>query len=368
MANNIVQVKRTSVTGRTPNTTNSGNAQYIAAGEFALNMSDGILYTSNGSTLITVGSNLVNQSVTGNLTVKAVIANGSLGTAGQILASNSTGVYWTEASGGGGSSNIQVQNTSVSTPNNGVLYWNNDIGKLLIYYTDGDSNQFVEATVSGQPGPEGAAATVNVNSTTTVSPGTAANVVNIGNNTAASLNFTIPRGSTVAVNNSVVTGTPGSAPSISVTSNSTFDNVITFTLSTGEKGDKGDTGNTGPIAAVTASILFQVSNENSPLTTGVKGDLVIPFDATINEWSLLADQTGNVVVDIWKDTYANYPPTVGDSITASAKPTISSNNKAQSSTLTGWTTTISAGDILRFNIDSVDTIERLSINLKVSRT
>lgn len=103
MANNRIQIKRTAVAGRTANTTDSGNSQYITAGEFALNMPDGILYTSNGSALITVGSNLVNQNITGNLTVKAIIANGSIGAGGEVLASNGSAVYWTSV--GGGSSN-----------------------------------------------------------------------------------------------------------------------------------------------------------------------------------------------------------------------------------------------------------------------
>jgi len=46
MANNTIQVKRSSTAGRQPNTTNSANSQYINAGEFALNMTDQILYTS----------------------------------------------------------------------------------------------------------------------------------------------------------------------------------------------------------------------------------------------------------------------------------------------------------------------------------
>jgi hypothetical protein len=56
MANNMIQVKRTTVSGRTPNTTNSSNAQYIAPGEFALNMADNILFTSNGTGLVAVGA------------------------------------------------------------------------------------------------------------------------------------------------------------------------------------------------------------------------------------------------------------------------------------------------------------------------
>ena len=94
MANNTFQIKRTSTAGRTPNTTNSSNSQYINAGELALNMTDGILYTSNGSTLITVGANVVNQQVTGTLTVKAISANGSVGSANQVLTSNGSSTYW----------------------------------------------------------------------------------------------------------------------------------------------------------------------------------------------------------------------------------------------------------------------------------
>jgi hypothetical protein len=74
LANNRIQVKRTNVSGRTPNTTNSSNSQYIQAGEFALNMPDGILYTSNGSSLIAVGSNNSNVNVTNKLTANSITA------------------------------------------------------------------------------------------------------------------------------------------------------------------------------------------------------------------------------------------------------------------------------------------------------
>ena len=67
MANKI-QIKRTSVSGRTPNTTNSGNGQYIDSGEFALNLADGILYSSNGS-LIPIGANNVNVNVSNSINI-----------------------------------------------------------------------------------------------------------------------------------------------------------------------------------------------------------------------------------------------------------------------------------------------------------
>lgn len=116
------------------------------------------------------------------------------------------------------------------------------------------------------------------------------------------------------------------------------------------------------------TISFVIDGGGSTITTGVKGDLEIPFACSIEQVTTLADQTGSIVVDIWKDTYANYPPTVADTITASAKPTLSSASKAQDATLTGWTKTVNAGDILRFNVDSVTTCQRVLISLKVRRT
>jgi len=130
-----------------------------------------------------------------------------------------------------------------------------------------------------------------------------------------------------------------------------------------------DTGNiTTYVPAGTCDAIFIIDGGGSTITTGIKGDLTIDFACTINQVTLLADQSGSIVIDIWKDSYANYPPTVADTITASAKPTISSSTKYQDSTLTGWTTSISAGDTLRFKVDSVTSIQRVTLTLKVSRT
>ena len=123
MANNIFQAKRTSVSGRTPNTTGSyaTNSQYIAAGEFGLNMADGILYTSNGSAIIEVGANnsklVVGTTFIANSTQLTTTvpfsANGSTGSAGQVLTSNgaSGSPYWSTA----GSGSVNVAATYVWT-------------------------------------------------------------------------------------------------------------------------------------------------------------------------------------------------------------------------------------------------------------
>ena len=117
-----------------------------------------------------------------------------------------------------------------------------------------------------------------------------------------------------------------------------------------------------------ATLTFIIDGGGSAITTGVKGDIEVPFACTITAARMFADQSGSIVVDIWKDTYANYPATVADTITASAKPTISSTTKSQDTTLTGWTTSISAGDVLRFNVDSASTVTRVTLSLTVNKT
>ncbi len=116
-----------------------------------------------------------------------------------------------------------------------------------------------------------------------------------------------------------------------------------------------------------AAIEVIIDGGDNAISTGVKADIEVPFNCTILQATALADQTGSIQVDIWKDTYANFPPTDADSITGSNPISISSSNKSQDSTLSGWTTTINAGDILRFNVDSCSTIQRCTISLKVRK-
>ena len=112
-------------------------------------------------------------------------------------------------------------------------------------------------------------------------------------------------------------------------------------------------------------LIVVLDGQGTALTTGVKGDVRIDFPCAITEWTLLADQSGSIVVDIWKDVYANYPPNVSDTITASAKPTLSSTDHNTSTLLTGWTTSVLEGDTLRFHIDSASTVTRVTLVLKL---
>lgn len=123
-----------------------------------------------------------------------------------------------------------------------------------------------------------------------------------------------------------------------------------------------------PNGTRTVGIIFIIDGIGTAITTGEKGHLEIPFNCTIQQVTMAADQTGSIVVDIWKDTYANFPPTVADSITNVTPPTITTALKSQDSTLTNWTTTITTGDILAYNVDSCTNITRLTVSLQAVKT
>ena len=114
---------------------------------------------------------------------------------------------------------------------------------------------------------------------------------------------------------------------------------------------------------------FLLDGGGSVITPGVKGFVEVPFACTITAVTLLSTDAavtaGSIVLDLWKAAYASYPPTVANTITASATPTLASATKSRDTTLTGWTTAIAAGDILGVSVTSAALVTRVALSLTV---
>jgi hypothetical protein len=88
------------------------------------------------------------------------------------------------------------------------------------------------------------------------------------------------------------------------------------------------------------------------ITTGVKGVIRIPNTSTIVKWTVMSDVAGTIEFNIRKSTPPVYPPVT--SIVAAAPPALVADDFDDDTTLTGWTTAVLAGDVLQFEVTSVN--------------
>ena len=105
----------------------------------------------------------------------------------------------------------------------------------------------------------------------------------------------------------------------------------------------------------------------SALTSGSTKTVyfTVPFACTIAAWNITVD-TGTITFDVWKIATGTAIPTVSNSIVASAAPAISTGTAVHSTTLTGWTTSVSANDIFGININTVASATKASLTLQCS--
>ena len=96
-------------------------------------------------------------------------------------------------------------------------------------------------------------------------------------------------------------------------------------------------------------IAYLIDGGGTLVSSGEKININIPieFDCEILAVRAGASQSGTIEIDEWVDSYANYPPTVGDSIVASAPISLSAADKYEDTTLTNWITRLNRGDWLR---------------------
>jgi hypothetical protein len=142
-----------------------------------------------------------------------------------------------------------------------------------------------------------------------------------------------------------------------------LDGTIGAAGSSGTSGAAGTSGTSGTSSISTRSFGITIDGGGAAITTGIKGEVVIPVSMTITGWTIVADQVGSIQIDVWKDSYANFPPIAADSIAGTELPTLSSQDKNQDNSLTTWTTLLVAGDVIRFNVDSASTVTRVTLSI-----
>ena len=116
-------------------------------------------------------------------------------------------------------------------------------------------------------------------------------------------------------------------------------------------------------ADLTRTVNYVIDSGSLPMQPGDKGKITIDVTGLIENIRVLSDQTGDIVLEIEKCTFADYPNFT--SITGGSRVQLTNSDKYFDDVLNSWTTTIGAGDILRFTVVSVNNIRRLLISLKL---
>ena len=122
-------------------------------------------------------------------------------------------------------------------------------------------------------------------------------------------------------------------------------------------------GGTDPLPASSGvAIQYVIDGGAAVIAAGIKADLLIPFACTITQWTLLADGNGTITVNVWRDTYAGFPPEAAGLL---GSPAIAASaSKAQAAV--AWA--IVAGDVLRVNVAAATGIKRVTLALTATRS
>src|SRR5262249_187797 len=107
---------------------------------------------------------------------------------------------------------------------------------------------------------------------------------------------------------------------------------------------------------------FIIDGGGVAITTGVKGFIgPIEFGFTITQWSIAADQSGSITIDILPN---NNPIPLTPLLAPHPKPVLTAAQFVAPPAPAGWTsTTINFNDWLGFQVTSVATVTRVTISL-----
>jgi len=151
---------------------------------------------------------------------------------------------------------------------------------------------------------------------------------------------------------------------------------------TGEAGFTGSQGETGPVGVTgsgatgvrgieggyTGTMNIIVEGGSSAISSGTKGNIRAPFDLTLQNWTVLAEETGTIYFNIYKGTYAAFPPSskMHPGLTG---PHIVNGIKNQDLDISDWdTTSMGKGEIMRVEVDGSQSITNASLSFDFNKS
>lgn len=95
----------------------------------------------------------------------------------------------------------------------------------------------------------------------------------------------------------------------------------------------------------------------------------IPYACTIVGWYVTGNAAGSIVIDVWRSTFAGYPPAVAGTIVGGSgnKPTLSTARTATAAPASWTSVALVEGDYVTFKVDSTSGLTTARVVLAVER-
>jgi len=267
-------------------------------------------FEGDGSLLVNapVGSLAVHSTDTGLPGTDAIVTNEGTPTAAEfkfVIPRGDVGATGSAATIAVGTTTTGAAGSDASVTNSGTT------STAVFDFTVPKGDQGIQG-IQGIQGETGTAATVAVGTTTTGAAGTNASVTNTGSSSAASFDFTIPRGDTGATGpagtvaiGTTTTGAAGSSASVTNTGTSTAA-TLEFTVPKGDQGIQGVQGPAATIAVGTTTTSAPGTNgsvTNSGSSSAAVFDFTVPRGADGTNYFTLSGSdiyrsTGNVGIGV----------------------------------------------------------------------
>lgn len=132
------------------------------------------------------------------------------------------------------------------------------------------------------------------------------------------------------------------------------------------------------VSAITGNLILgqlgiSINGAGSVISTGIKQYLRVPYNCTITSYELVVSPfvPGFITINVLKSTWEDYPPV--NSITGYSAPAINTiidnGIKIRGTNLAGfnWTTALTTGEYLGFNVTSVSAITGATLTLVTRR-
>ena len=180
--------------------------------------------------------------------------------------------------------------------------------------------------------------------------------------------LTALNGLTDQVQNFATPGTSGTAPNWnSVSPNHTLNIPLASVASV----TAGLISNTDYATFKVGSCGVIFTSVSGVVTNGTTGYAQVPYNGTITGWTLVSTSaSGSCTVTVFKDTFANYPPTSPTDNIFTVQPALVSQIKNQdlAPTFVGSQATVAAGDWIGFTISGVALVSWVNLTLSITKT